>query len=162
MGCLFNSQLYAYIFIYKLGRIHNIIMWVPLENKWPLLICLNDVSITEETRPLYPCDGDVRMILPERPGQINIVFKPHVFNADISFCLIFENPLTQVNCAKRSKQPCMIDVNKEVYNVKLNFYRDTTNPTMVRIHAKGCPQGTRRTLHIPGTNLNIACCLFLR
>ena len=118
------------------------------------LFLFNVVFITEETRPLYHCEGDVRRLLPEQPGQINIVFKPNVFNADSSFSLIFENPITQVNCTKRSKKPCVIDISKEVYNVTLNFYDDTTYPTTVLIHADGCAQGTRRTLHIPGTNLN--------
>lgn len=58
---------------------------------------------------------------------------------------------------------CVVDVSKEVYNVTLIGDRRSTISTLVSIdgYAKDCGQGPKRTLRISGTNLSIACFIYL-
>jgi len=111
-------------------------------------------SITAQAQPLSLCDGDVRLLLPERSGQLNIVFKPNVFNADSSFYLALTNPNTNVRCTGTTTTTCVVDSSKEVYYVTVRGSRDTRRTTSARIdnYVEGCGMGTLITLHIPGTH----------
>jgi len=122
------------------------------------------VSVTAPAQVLSPCDGDVRVLLPETNETLNIVFKPNVFNPNAeSFFLTFRNPNPHVHCNNTRQDTCVLDESKWVYYVTLRSPRNKEKQTMVRIdrYAKDCNSSEERTLNIPGTRIILFCLLLL-
>ena len=115
------------------------------------------VFLSAHSAVLSRCDGDVRVLLPEKSGERNIVFKPNYFNADSDFYMVFKNPGIHVHCNKTNTTTCVVDSSKGVYYVTVRGARQAGSPTMVRVdlYAEGCGAGTQRTFNIPGTQLSI-------
>jgi len=107
------------------------------------------VSVTARAEPLSLCDGDVRVLLPEKPGELNIAFKPNVFNTDSNFYIVFTNPETIASCKSTNTEQCVVDTNKGVYYVRVRGLRNAGGQLSVRIdnYASGCGAATQRTLY---------------
>jgi len=108
---------------------------------------------------LSPCDGDVRVLLPEKPGELNTVFKPNDFNAVNSFYVRFLNPYVHdILCSKTHTtrtSECVVDSSNGTFYVSKRGIH--VKPTKVHAFSQdprcGFEKSSERTLHLPGTHL---------